>query len=45
VRLEDDSDPLGWKELRRFGLGPSEVGALLPGRRVPLGDDVVLLVE
>jgi hypothetical protein len=41
LRLTDDRDPMGWKELRLFGLGPPEVGALLPpGRRVPISDGI-----
>jgi hypothetical protein len=40
VRLDDRRDPLGWKELRPFGVTPVTVGELVPGRRVPLGDGV-----
>jgi hypothetical protein len=41
VRLVDDGDPLGWKELRPFGVTPATVAALLPaGRRIRLGDGV-----
>lgn len=35
----DDGDPMGWKELRLFGVTPANVRALLPpGRAVPVGD-------
>lgn len=35
----DDGDPLGWKELRLFGIGPAEARALLPpGRARDAGD-------
>jgi hypothetical protein len=41
VRMLDDGDPMGWKELRRFGITPANAGRLLPaGARVPLGDGV-----
>jgi hypothetical protein len=41
VRLDDGSDPMGWKELRPFGVTPSDVAGLLPaGTRVALGDGV-----
>jgi hypothetical protein len=43
VRLDDDRDPLGWKELRPLGVTPATVGELLPGKRVPLGDGVFAL--
>ena len=46
LRCDDDGDPMGWKELRLFGLGPTDLqseASLAPGERVPLGDGVVYL--
>ena len=44
VRVDDARDPLGWKELRPFGITPENVATLLPpGPRVPLGDEVARL--
>jgi hypothetical protein len=41
ARLRDDGDPMGWKELRQFGVGPAEARALLPaGRAVAVGDEL-----
>jgi hypothetical protein len=46
VRLTDDTDPMGWKELRAFGITRETVAALLPtGTRRPLGEDVEELVR
>ena len=34
-----DGDPMGWKELRLFGIGPGEARAMLPpGHAEPVGD-------
>ncbi len=39
ARFGDDGDPMGWKELRLFGITPANARALLPpGRAVPVGD-------
>ena len=39
ARFADDGDPMGWKELRQFGIDRTSARALLPpGRFVPVGD-------
>lgn len=39
ARFTPDGDPMGWKELRLFAIGPAQARALLPpGRAVPVGD-------
>ena len=39
ARFADDGDPMGWKELRQFGIDRANARALLPpGRFVPVGD-------
>ncbi len=39
ARFADDGDPMGWKELRRFGIDRSNVRTLLPpGHAAPIGD-------
>jgi hypothetical protein len=44
VRFDPDGDPMGWKELRPFGVTPENARALLPDdREVPLGDGVYRL--
>jgi hypothetical protein len=43
VRFADDGDPMGWKELARFGVTRETARALFAGRRTPLGDGVELL--
>ncbi len=43
VRMDDDSDPMGYKELRLFGITRDIAGALISGERVPLGDGVFYL--
>lgn len=39
ARFTDDGDPMGWKELRPFGIDRTNARALLPpGHAVPVGD-------
>ena len=39
ARYGNDGDPMGWKELRQFGIAPANARTLLPpGRAVPIGD-------
>jgi hypothetical protein len=43
LRGDDDGDPMGWKELRLFGIAPADLPSLVPGERVVLGDGVSYL--
>jgi hypothetical protein len=44
VRFDDTTDPMGWKELRPFGVTPANARTLLPpGHPVALGDAVYRL--
>jgi len=39
ARYGNDGDPMGWKELRQFGITPANARTLLPpGHAVPIGD-------
>jgi hypothetical protein len=39
ARFTDDGDPMGWKELRQFGITPANARTLLPaGHAVPVGN-------
>ncbi|HEX8954412.1 MAG TPA: hypothetical protein VF945_21305, partial [Polyangia bacterium] len=41
ARYGNDGDPMGWKELRAFGITPDNARALLPpGRAMPIGDGI-----
>jgi hypothetical protein len=42
LRIEDDGDPMGWKELAAFGITPKTLGNLIPAALENVGDGVYL---
>ncbi len=46
IRLDDDRDPMGWKDLHGFGIDRTSIDQLLPsGRRVMLAPNVYALTS